>query len=47
MQPCSNLTSSAEKLNIVLHHTFTAGQQQLGLPMLTTNYSLQVPIMLF
>ena len=46
MHPCSNLESSAEKLNILLHHTFTAGQQQLGLPMPTTSYSSLVPIKL-
>jgi hypothetical protein len=38
MQPCIILDCSAEKLNILLHH-FTAGQQQLGLPMLITSYS--------
>jgi len=46
MQPCTNFECSAEKLNILLHHTFTAGQQQLGLLMPTTSYSSWVAIML-
>ena len=39
MQPCSNLKSIADKLNILLHHTLIAGQEQLGLPMQISSYS--------